>query len=177
MKFNMNMEKLKFPIGRFAFPDAISNQQLDGWIKDIEALPGIIEGLVGNMPQQALDNAYRPEGWTIKQVVHHLADSHINSLIRFKWALTENNPTIKTYDQPAWAETPDVLKCDVELSIMILKGIHSRWGVLLRNMSPEDFKRTFVHPEMKRTISLEQNTALYAWHGRHHIEHIKLALG
>lgn len=173
----MEIDKLKFPIGKFNFPQDVSHEELQRGIADIEQLPNILDHLLKDISEADLNKTYRDESWNVRQVVHHLADSHINSLIRFKWTLTEDTPTIKAYDQKGWALTADSAKASITDSLLILRGLHSRWVVLLRNLTESDLKKSFIHPQMKRNIRLEQNIALYAWHGKHHTEHIKIALG
>ena len=119
-----------------------------------------------------LDTPYRDGGWSVRQVVHHIADSHINSIVRFKLALTEDTPTIRPYDEALWAELGDARSAPVELSLALIDALHARWAVMLRGMTAEDFKRTFHHPEHDRTFPLDRTLAMYAWHGKHHIAHI-----
>ena len=170
------IQKLKYPIGRFSKPDPITREDIDSWITEIEALPGQIKQLVGGLDEEKLNFRYRPEGWNIRQVVHHITDSHFNSFVRFKLALTENDPVIKPYDQVSWADLPDGKTADVNFSLLMLEGLHQRWLVLLRSMTPEQFDRTFKHPEREGIQKLSVNVGLYAWHGKHHLAHIKQAL-
>jgi len=121
-----------------------------------------------------LDTAYRPGGWTVRQVVHHCADSHMNSFIRFKLALTEENPTIKPYHEDKWAEMADAKNLPIEPSLKILEGLHDRWAILIKSLSDQDLQKTFYHPANQKTITLATTIALYAWHSRHHLEHVKL---
>ncbi len=172
-----DIEKLKHPIGRYITPDPITREQINGWIRDIEALPDQVKKLIENIDDKKLDLRYRPGGWTIRQVVHHLADSHYNSFMRFKLALTENNPVIKPYKQAEWAELPDTSEADINFSLMILEGLHKRWVVLLKKMTPQQFELTFKHPERDSIQRLDMNLGMYAWHGKHHLAHIRLALG
>jgi hypothetical protein len=166
------LEVLRFPIGRFTFGGKYSVQDNERNISRIEALPAKLKDLVSTLNDEQLDRQYRPEGWTVRQVVHHLADSHVNSYIRFKLALTEQNPTIRPYDEAAWAELPDGKRLDVRISLSLLESLHARWVAMLRSMKPDDFKRTFVHPEHQKTFPLDDILAMYAWHCDHHFEHI-----
>jgi hypothetical protein len=171
------LESLRFPIGRFTFGGTFTAEDNEHNISRIEALPAKLEAFVSKLDDEQLDTQYRPDGWTARQVVHHLVDSHVNSYVRFKLALTEENPTIRPYDEAAWAELPDGKALDVSVSLSLLSGLHPRWVAMLRKMKPEDFKRTFFHPEHSKTFPLDDILAMYAWHGDHHFEHIhQLAL-
>lgn len=167
---------LRYPVGKFSFPENIDQQQLHQWIDDISNCPFQIESAVESLTASQLSYIYRPEGWNIRQVVHHCADSHMNSLIRFKLSLTENTPTVKPYDEAAWAKLPDTQEHDIQDSISILKGVHARWTHLLKSMSEDDFQKSFRNPENNKLYSLGVATALYAWHGKHHTAHIHQAL-
>lgn len=166
------LEKLKFPIGRFEIPGSLSADQIQNFIDDIELFPIRLEREVIALTAAQLDTPYRPDGWTIRQVVHHCADSHMNSLTRFKLALTEEKPAIKPYWEDRWAELPDSKRQPIEPAIQMLKGLHSRWTFLLRSLSSKDLKKSFIHPEHGKEISLEENIANYAWHCNHHLAHI-----
>jgi len=146
------MENLKYPIGRYKRPLIIKPATIEKWIARIEAQPAQFRALVENLSAEALNLSYRPEGWTIKQVVHHVVDSHINSLIRFKWTLTEDNPTIKAYFEDRWATLEDYDQTPVEVSLRLMESLHHRWVILLKSLTPEQLKRTFVHPESGDTI-------------------------
>ncbi|BAO74719.1 YfiT family bacillithiol transferase [Winogradskyella sp. PG-2] len=167
--------KLRFPIGEFEKPNTISSQQIKQWINDIENLPKAIEAVTNNLSEEELNYKYRPEGWTIKQVVHHCADSHINSIIRFKLALTEDTPTIRPYFEDRFAQLIDYSE-PIDIPLSILKGIHKKLGILLKNFDQKDLKREFVHPEHGKHFSLEETIGTYAWHSNHHLAHIKQAL-
>lgn len=171
-----NMEKLKYPIGKFTFPEAVNKNQVNQWITEIEALPGDLQKIIEPLSEEQLNTRYRKNGWTIKQVVHHLADSHINSYIRFKLALTEDTPTIKPYFEDRWAELQDNNATPVQVSLDLLTNLHKRWTALLKALSWDDLQREFYHPENNRKIKLIQNIALYAWHGKHHLAHVKNAI-
>lgn len=166
------LEQLRFPIGRYKFGAAFTQEDIDRNIARIEALPKKLRALVSKLSENQLDTQYRTDGWTARQVVHHLADSHLNSYVRFKLALTEENPTIRPYDEGKWAELPDGKALDVNVSLGILDGLHTRWVAMLRNMKPDDFARTFFHPEHSKTFRLDDILGMYAWHCDHHYEHI-----
>jgi hypothetical protein len=168
----MNLDKPKFPIGIFEKPAEITDSIIQNWISDIEKLPEQLRHEVQHLSDEQLNTTYRPDGWTIRQVVHHCADSHLNSLIRFKLTLTETQPTVKPYYEDRWAELPDSKNMRVEPSLKIIEGIHQRWVVLLRSLTPTDYKRTFFHPEHGKTFNLEETLGTYSWHSRHHLAHI-----
>jgi hypothetical protein len=162
----------RFPIGPFVPPTEITPAQVVAWIDQIEALPGDMRQLVGTLSTEQLATRYRLGGWTVRQVVHHVADSHMNSFIRFKWALTEERPVIKDYREALWAELPDTRDTPVRVSLDLLAALHTRWCVLLRALQPADLDREFVHPE-SGPVALGVNIGVYAWHGRHHLAHIR----
>jgi hypothetical protein len=172
----MNLENLKFPIGEFTMPEMISETQLEDWINDITNLPVALENLTKDLTKEQLNFIYRPNGWKIKQVIHHLADSHINSLIRFKLTLTEDIPTIKPYPEHLWAELIDGNSDDIESSMLILKGIHHKWSILLKSLTTAQLERKYFHPDNKKEYTLTEAIGVYAWHGNHHLAHIKQAL-
>ncbi|MDZ4709898.1 MAG: bacillithiol transferase BstA [Saprospiraceae bacterium] len=171
----VDLEQLRYPVGKFSKPEFSSPEQIKAWIQDIEDLPGLLVSELQGLTDQDLLKTYRPGGWTINQVVHHLADSHMNSFIRFKLSLTEHHPVIKPYLEDAWAEMPDDKMLHYEASLQILVHLHVRWVYLLLHMNPEDFTKGYIHPEKKRLVTLEEATSLYSWHSRHHLEHIRLA--
>ncbi len=168
----VDLEKLKYPIGNFEMPHEVSPEMIARYIAIIENFPQKIDSETAHLTDEQLDTPYRPNGWTIRQVVHHCADSHINALIRVKLGLTEDNPTIKPYLEAKWAELPDGKSMPVAISLNLLKSVHHRWIIVLKSMANADFKRTFIHPENNQLFRLEQNTALYAWHCEHHLAHI-----
>ena len=168
---NTIMDDLRYPIGRFKHADAITDEDLRQWIDDIAALPDQLRDAVAGLSEAQLDTTYRPGGWTLRQVVHHVGDSHMNALIRFKWALTEDRPTIKPYYEDRWAELSDYDAVPVETSLDFIARLHERWVTLLRSLTREDLTREFVHPE-SGTVRLDWNVGMYAWHGRHHLAHI-----
>ena len=176
MENTFNLEKLKFPIGQFQKPESISQNDLDIWIATIENFPSKIKILTKNLSDEELNWIYRPKGWCIKQVVHHCADSHINSFIRFKLALTEEIPTIKPYEEQLWAELTDGNSNDISTSIQIIEGVHARWVLLLKSLDSPELKRQFFHPASQKTSSLEESIGVYAWHCDHHLAHIEQAL-
>jgi len=162
---------LRYPIGPFKWPVQITDEDRQRFIGQIEELPARLRAAVGGLSEPQLDTPYRPDGWTVRQVAHHLADSHMNAYIRFKLALTESEPTIRTYEQQAWAEMPDAKTAPVELSVSLLESLHRRWVGMLKSVKPADFARKFRHPELGE-VTLDKNLSLYAWHGRHHVAHI-----
>lgn len=165
------MDELRYPLGEFEWPAAVSADELERWIGEIESAPARMRAAVTGLSDAQLDTRYRPEGWTLRQVVHHVADSHMNSYIRFKLALTEDNPAIKPYDEARWAELPEAKSGPVELSLALLERLHARWVVVLQSMDASALSRTLQHAELGR-IRLDVQTGLYAWHGNHHIAHI-----
>ncbi|RZN79705.1 MAG: putative metal-dependent hydrolase [Winogradskyella sp.] len=168
-------QKLRYPIGEFQAPEIISKDQKEKWITDIENFPNSVEGITKSLSNSELNYRYRPDGWTIKQVVHHCADSHINSIIRFKLSLTEDTPTIRPYFENRWAELTDY-EHDIDTALSILKGIHAKLGILLKNLSDNELKLKFIHPEHGKSFTLEETIGTYAWHSNHHLAHIKQAL-
>jgi len=168
----MTLEELKFPIGKFKKPNDITTDTLAGYITDISIFPRQLRDEVENLSSDQLDTAYRTDGWTIRQVVHHCADSHMNSLIRFKLALTEEKPVIKPYYEDRWAELFDSKSMSTESSLKMLEGVHERWTALLKGMTKDQLSRSYIHPEHGRELRLDESAGLYAWHGRHHLAHI-----
>jgi len=165
------MSDLRYPIGKFTYNGSLTEDQKQKLLDDIAQAPARLRAAVKGLSEQQLDTPYRPEGWTVRQVAHHVPDSHLNSYIRFKLALTEQDPTIKPYDEDSWARLADTPTTPIEVSLTLLDSLHDRWLRLMRSLRPEDWKRTFRHPELG-PVSLEKNLALYAWHGRHHVAHI-----
>ncbi len=162
---------LSFPIGEYRAPVSKDAEQRRGWIETIAEAGSRYCEAVRGLTDAQLDTPYRPDGWTIRQVVHHVADSHMNAYIRFRVALTEDQPGIKPYNQAKWAELADAKSMPVEVSLNLIDGMHQRWAVLLRAMTESDFSRTFLHPE-RGVMRLDNNLAMYAWHTRHHEAHI-----
>lgn len=171
------MNELRFPVGPFVKPILVTPELIDQWIQEIADFPIQLRSEIEGMSEQQLNTSYRPGGWKARQVVHHCADSHMNSFIRFKLALTEDSPTIKPYFEERWAELPDSTNASIQASLRIIEGLHARWVTLLKSLDEADFKKTFFHPEHKRTFTLAETTAMYAWHSRHHLAHIKLVSG
>ncbi len=162
---------LRYPIGQFKWEDEMTDEKRRRYIRDIEETPAKLRAAVEGLSQEQLDAPYRPGGWTVRQVVHHLPDSHLNAYIRFKLALTEDEPTIKPYDQERWAELADARTAPVETSLVLLESLHYRWVMLLKSLSPADFVRRFRHPELG-VLNLDKYLGMYSWHGAHHVAHI-----
>ena len=165
------MDDLRYPIGKFSYTAGSTEERRRLWIDEIAKTPDRLREAVAGMSDDQLDTPYRPEGWTVRQVIHHLPDSHLNSYTRFRLALTEDNPLIKPYYEDRWANLPDARTSPVECSLDLLDGLHRRWVLLLNSLAGADLKRKFQHPELGE-VTLEKNLALYAWHGRHHVAHI-----
>ncbi|GMK40993.1 putative metal-dependent hydrolase [Paenibacillus sp. CCS19] len=163
---------LQYPIGKFAVEGPVHEEQRTAWIGEIERLPEELSAAVAGLSEEQLETPYRDGGWTIRQVVHHLADSHMNSYMRFKLAATEELPTIKPYYEDRWAELADGAHAPIELSLQLLKSLHTRWVYFIKSLRPEQFDRAFVHPEHGRAMTLNDALGMYAWHGRHHVAHI-----
>jgi uncharacterized damage-inducible protein DinB len=165
------MNDPRYPIGKYE-PQPYSAETLKSWILDIKFLPSDIEQAVLNLDEHQLDTPYREGGWTVKQVVHHVADSHMNAYIRFKLGMTEDNPTIKPYDENAWAQTADYATVPINVSITLLHCLHERWVSYLKTLTEQDLERTVVHPEYNKTMTLWYLLGMYAWHSKHHTAHI-----
>ncbi len=165
------MSDPSYPIGKFTYHGPPTPEQRNKLIDDIEQTPARLRAAVRGLSPQQLETPYREGGWTVRQVTHHVPDSHMNAYVRFKLGLTEDEPTIKPYEQDRWAELEDTRSTPLEVSLALLDALHTRWVRLLRSITPEDWKRTFRHPELG-LMPLEKNLALYAWHGRHHVAHI-----
>jgi hypothetical protein len=165
-------EDLRYPIGQFRYQEEPDQYRRERWIEEIAAAPANLRAVVAGLSPHQLDTPYRDKGWTVRQVVHHLPDSHLNAYTRIKLALTEDVPVIKPYEEARWAELPDGRTAPIELSLNLLESLHHRWVLLLRQLTPADFRRRFVHPAHGRPIELQETLGLYAWHGRHHVAHI-----
>lgn len=164
-------ETLRYPIGRFTWPKDAGPEKRAAWLATLETAPSRLREAVSGLNDAQLDTPYRPGGWTVRQVVHHLPDSHMNSYVRFRLALTEDTPTIRGYEEQLWAELPDAKSGPLELSLVLLDALHERWVALLKMLTGEQYDRTFRHPDLGE-IPLRNNLALYAWHSDHHIAHI-----
>jgi len=165
------MNDLRYPVGKFSYDASPSEDQRRAFCDQIAEAPARLQAAVKGLSEQQLETPYRPDGWSVRQVVHHVPESHMNAYIRFKLGLTEDDPTIKPYAEDRWAQTPDVKATPVEVSLALLESLHDRWVRLLRLLGAEEWKRTFRHPELG-PMTLEKTLALYAWHGRHHVAHI-----
>lgn len=166
------LENLKYPIGKFDYPSTFVMAEIKDNIHTICHFPQVLRECVQRLSDEQLNTPYRSGGWTVRQVVHHLTDSHINSYIRFKWTLTEDQPTIKIYHEKNWAELPDAKNDAIEPSLLLLTALHLKWTNVLNNLTETDLKKSFLHPENQRKIELHQNIALYAWHCKHNLRHI-----
>lgn len=165
------MDQLRYPIGKYVF-EGMTNQQRDRWIAELEQLPAQLKQAIAGLNGTQLDTSYRSGGWTVRQVVHHIADSAMNSFSRFKLALTESNPTIKPFKEDEWAETADSLQASPDTSLAIIEGTYARWVLLLRSMEGQDFLKQFYHPERGSQVGLAYFLGFAAWHGSHHVAQI-----
>lgn len=165
--------QLRYPIGHYTLPEQpLSAEERKAYISQLVSLPSELRRALDGLNEIQFDYPYRPGGWTVRQVLHHIPDSHLNSYTRFRLALTEDNPTIKPYDEAAWAELPDIGIVPPDVSLILLDALHARWVILLSQLTDEQWQRTFYHPESKQETRLDQALVLYAWHGRHHVAHI-----
>ena len=169
---NIDLEKLKYPIGKFVAPETYSSKCISDKIQEIESFPERLKAETIHLTGEQLDTPYRPDGWTVRQVIHHCAESHMNCYIRIKWALTENNPVIKAYDEVLWSDLPDGLKMPIQPTLTLLEGLHYRLGYIMRNLSQSDLEKSFIHPENNSENKIKQIIGTYAWHGNHHLAHI-----
>lgn len=170
-------DKLRYPVGHFEVPDTISQETLSNWINDISTFPQQVRCLVQGLRPEELEQTYRPDGWNVKQVVHHCGDSHINALVRFKLALTEDCPTIRPYREELWAELADGQEEKLANTLEMISGLHRRWGTLLRSLDEEQLDRKLIHPDYEDPWTVRAYIGNYAWHCRHHLEHMRIALG
>ncbi|WP_340202704.1 YfiT family bacillithiol transferase [Ascidiimonas sp. W6] len=173
---NTNLEKLQYPIGQFVCPQTIHQEQLQKWISQLEKFPLKLDELVRNLNEDELRLQYRSGGWNIRELVHHLADSHHNSYTRFKWTLTERTPVIKAYNERDWASLFDTQKAPIRLSLDYLYSLHAKLVYLIKGLNEEQLELAFIHPEDNSRVTLKENIGKYAWHGEHHYTHIKIAL-
>jgi len=164
-------DDLRYPRGKY-LPQPFSHKQKEEWLLDIKFLPSELELSVQNLDAYQLSTPYREGGWTVQQLIHHVADSHMNAYIRFKLALTEDEPTIKPYDQDAWVQLNDVKNLPVNVSLTLLHALHQRWVAMIEELSEGQWERAIFHPEHKKLISLWEMLGMYAWHGKHHLAHI-----
>ena len=169
----MDIERLKFPIGRYIPNKNPDEELLKSWINDIENFPKRVEQLTNGASKEKLNWKYRPDGWTVKQVIHHCADSHMNSIIRFKLALTEDTPTIRPYYEDRWANLNDSLTDDISESLILLSGLHKKWTRLLKSLTKDELKLEFIHPAHGLKFNISENIGNYAWHCNHHLAHIR----
>lgn len=167
------LEKLRYPIGKTQFPQTITKKDVTTWIRTLEEFPLKLQTLVAELSDNQLDTPYREGGWTIRQVIHHLADSHHHSYIRFKWTLTEDTPIIKAYYEDRWANLHDTKSAPILLSLNALESTHAKLVYLLKGLSENDLDQSFIHPETKEAVQLRKNIAIYAWHSNHHYAHIE----
>ena len=166
------LERLRYPVGRFTYPATVTPAELSAHIAEIERLPQKMRDAIAGLSDAQLSTPYREGGWMVRQVVHHVPDSHMNAFVRFKLALTEDTPTILPYNQTKWAELPDVNATPVQVSLSLLDSLHTRWLALLRGMSAADFAREYLHPEHGKRVRLDAVLAMYAWHSKHHVAQI-----
>ena len=173
----MSTKTPQYPIGKFSAPESVAPENRALYIEVIASAPARLREAAKGITAPQLDTPYREGGWTIRQVIHHIPESHMNAYIRFKLALTEADPVIKPYDEAVWARLGDVAVAPIETSIVLLESLHQRWVVLMRLLSGDDWRKRFVHPAYGQARTLEQTLALYAWHGDHHIAHVKSVVG
>lgn len=165
------MEDLRYPIGKFAAQESHTSEDLNNFIQRIQSLPNRLESASKDLTDSQLDTPYRDGGWTVRQVIHHIADSHMNAYIRVKWMLTESTPLIKAYDEKAWAQTGETLAAPA-ISISLLQSLHAKWCVLLRTLTHDQLQKQFIHPDTRKHVALHNLIGMYAWHGDHHLAHI-----
>lgn len=171
------MNHLKYPIGEFQVPSVISSDQRQILINDVKIFPETFREIAMSLSLKELKTAYRPEGLTARQVIHHVFDSHLHTYCRFKWALTEQDPIVKPYFEDLWAELPDNELIPITLSLQMIDTLHQRWVILMESMVMDDWNKTYTDPKYQITLKLDQSLALYAWHGKHHIGHVKIIRG
>ncbi len=164
---------LQYPIGQFKCPEIITKDHIANWIEDIDSLPQRITNVVSAFTEKMLETTYRPDGWTARQVIHHIHDSHHNGYIRFKWAMTEDTPVIKAYYEDRWADLFDTKSAPISLSLNVIRALHAKWVYFLKGLSEHELQKTFIHPEGDVAISLAEDIGIYAWHGNHHLAHLQ----
>jgi hypothetical protein len=167
-----SQDSLQYPIGRFRRPENPAPEQAAGWIDEIATLPADLRSAVKGLSEAQLDTPYREGGWTLRQVVHHVADSHLHAYCRIRFALTEPEPAIQPYNEATWAELPDARSGPIEVSLALIEALHTRWAALARTLTPEELKRVYHHPEHAKPMVVDSTLAMYAWHGKHHVAHI-----
>ncbi|HKX85247.1 MAG TPA: putative metal-dependent hydrolase [Flavobacterium sp.] len=172
----MNIEQLKFPIGQFHFSEDCDDNTIAAWKETIASFPQNLKIVTDGLSSVEMNWQYRPEGWCVKQVVHHLADSHMNALIRIKLALTEESPVIRPYEEGLWAQLSDGLNDNISSSLKIIEGVHERWSQVLESLSEKDWNKMYFHPQHQRLFSIKEGLGIYQWHCNHHLAHIKQAL-
>lgn len=170
---NDAIDQLRYPVGKFSPKDSYSREERETFIRTIENLPVELDALLKNFSPEQWETPYREGGWTARQVVHHIADSHMNGYIRLKWTLTEETPVIKAYDEKLWAETAEV-SADPAVSLDLIRSLHAKWVLLFRNIPEQELQKSFVHPETRKHYSIERLLALYGWHSTHHLGHLKI---
>ena len=168
-----NIKQLQYPIGHFKFPETVSEEVLEEWISQLENLPTDLIELVKDFSEEQLDTPYRKHGWTVRQLIHHIADSHHHSYTRFKWALTEDKPLIKAYEEKDWSQLSDAKTAPIHLSLYYVSALHAKLVYLLKGLSPDDLKKSYLHPEGNVEVTILENIGKYAWHSKHHYTHIK----
>ncbi len=168
------LEKLKYPIGRYVQPQTYDAEHREKWINAIRAFPSDLTSEMSMLPEELWNQTYRPGGWTLRQVVHHIADSHLNAYTRFKWALTEEEPVIKDYNEDLWVNTPEVSHTPPSVSLQLIESIHKRWIYVCESLEETHWGRKFYHPVDHRELILGRYLSLYAWHGEHHLNHIRM---
>lgn len=172
----MELDALKYPLGKWHSKAQPSADDIKGWIDDIRHLPGQLRELLTGLPDTSLVYRYRPGGWNLRQLIHHIADSHVNAYIRHKLAVTENEPRISPYQEGSWAELEDVLTLPIGVSLQLLESLHLRWTVFLESLDATQLQSTFFHPQSQKVFRLHESISMYSWHGRHHLEHVRNAL-
>lgn len=169
---NLGLEKMRYPIGKFIAPEHYSSKYLAEKTEEIASFPERLKAEVLHLSNDQLDTTYRENGWTVRQVIHHCAESHMNCFIRIKWALTEDKPTIKFYHEDRWSELHDNLTMPINPTLSLLEGLHFRLGYLMKNLSESDLEKSFIHPEHSKEFQIKEIIGLYAWHGNHHLAHV-----
>ncbi|MCI4667128.1 MAG: putative metal-dependent hydrolase [Bacteroidia bacterium] len=170
----MNLEERKYPVGKYQAPEIIDASQRESWMMELDAFPAKFRQLAESLTADQLNSPYREGGWTGRQVIHHVPDSHMNAYLRFRWALTEDNPMIKAYDEQAWAMMTDYQNMDISASLNFLDSLHKKWVQVQSHMDEKDWLRTYRHPEDGKTYRLDQVLGMYVWHGNHHFGHLKI---